>query len=63
MAIECIEGNCPLAPEAFEEQQSSGPAGVWIQIADAQGHLIFGSETLKRLEAPLRSARPADGVI
>jgi len=49
--------------EALEEQQSSGPAGVWIQIADSQGHLIFGSETLKGLDAPLRSALAPEGEI
>jgi len=49
--------------EALEEQQSSGAAGVWIQVSDAEGHMLFTSEALKGLSLPPCVTLPPQGEI
>ena len=35
--------------EIVEDGSASGPAGVWVQIADAQGHLLYRSTAMTTL--------------
>jgi heavy metal sensor kinase len=49
--------------EELEEQAATGAAGVWLQIADSQGHWLRRSDALKdENQAPISGNRlPSDG--